>query len=74
MRPLVLLDAKGYPVPDDAKYTREDLFGKTTLDRQNPESGGFGRDRQAREDLDITSMTLQALAHLPRRRKGAEGH
>ena len=31
------------------------------LDRQNPESGGFGLTAGG-EDLDITSMTLQALA------------
>ena len=60
MYALVLLDAKGYPVPDDAKYTREGLL-QMMLDRQNPESGGFGLTAGG-EDLDITSMTLQALA------------
>lgn len=59
MYALVTLDAGAYETPDDAKYTRDD-FLEMILQRQNADSGGFGL-MAGGEDIDITSMTLQAL-------------
>ena len=56
---LITLDAKCYDVPPDAVYTREDIVA-AILDAQT-EEGGFGLSGGA-SDVDITAMTLQALA------------
>ena len=64
---LITLDAKYYDVPDDAVYTREDILA-AILAAQTDE-GGFGLSGSA-PDVDITAMTLQALA--PYYHTGAE--
>ncbi len=56
---LIVLDAKQYPVPDDAIYTRKEMIGQI-LAAQTDE-GGFGLSGGS-PDVDITAMTLQALA------------
>lgn len=56
---LITLDAKGYLVPEDAIYTREDIIA-AILGAQSDE-GGFGLSGGS-PDVDITAMTLQALA------------
>ena len=56
---LITLDTKGYAVPSDAVYTREDIVA-AILDAQTDE-GGFGLSGGT-ADVDITAMTLQALA------------
>lgn len=56
---LITLDAKDYEVPTDAVYTREDIIAEI-LDAQTDE-GGFGLSGGS-PDVDITAMTLQALA------------
>lgn len=56
---LITLDAKDYQVPADAVYTRENMI-EEILDAQTDE-GGFGLSGGS-PDVDITAMTLQALA------------
>ena len=56
---LITLDAKQYDVPDDAAYTGEDILA-AILTAQTDE-GGFGLSGST-PDVDITAMTLQALA------------
>lgn len=56
---LITLDAKGYAVPQGAKYTREDMIA-AILSAQE-EDGGFGLTKGS-ADVDITAMALQALS------------
>lgn len=56
---LITLDAVGYTVPENANFTREDMI--TTLLNAQTEAGGFGLSAGS-PDVDITAMTLQALA------------
>ena len=56
---LITLDAKCYDVPSDAVYTRDGII-TAILDAQTDE-GGFGLSGGT-PDVDITAMTLQALA------------
>lgn len=57
---LLALDAKDYEVPQGALWTREALIEKI-LTFQN-ENGGFGLSSADRVSVDVTAMTLQALA------------
>ena len=56
---LITLDARQYEVPADAVYTRESIIA-AILAAQTDE-GGFGLSGGS-PDVDITAMTLQALA------------
>lgn len=56
---LITLDAGGYTVPENAHFTREDMI--TALLSAQTETGGFGLSAGS-ADVDITAMTLQALA------------
>lgn len=56
---LLTLDSKSFSVPEDSLYTREYILN-ALLDAQE-EDGGFGLIQGA-SDIDITAMTLQALA------------
>jgi len=56
---LTALDTKNYPVPEDAVYTREDIIG--AILKNQSEEGGFSLSGNG-NDVDITAMTLQALA------------
>ncbi len=56
---LITLDSKTYCVPEDAAYTRGKII-QTILESQEAD-GGFGLT-QGNSNLDITAMTLQALA------------
>ena len=56
---LLSLDASGVEVPQDAKFTREDMI-RAIVEAQEPD-GGFGLV-SGKSDVDITAMALQALA------------
>lgn len=56
---LIALDASGAVVPDNAKFTREDMIS-AIVTAQEPD-GGFGLVA-GKSDVDITAMALQALA------------
>ncbi len=56
---LLTLDAGGYAVPSGAKYPREAILAEL-LRRQEPD-GGFGLT-EGSADVDLTAMTLRALA------------
>lgn len=56
---LITLDAVGYTVPENARFTREDMVN--ALLSAQTETGGFGLSAGS-ADVDITAMTLQALA------------
>lgn len=56
---LLTLDASGAAVPQDAKFTREDML-HAIVTAQEPD-GGFGL-AAGKSDVDITAMALQALA------------
>ena len=56
---LLTLDASGVRVPENGKYTREDMIG-AIVSAQEPD-GGFGLTA-GKSDVDITAMALQALA------------
>ncbi len=58
---LLALDSKGYEIPDDALWNRETLIERL-LTYQNPDNGGFGLSDSGTVSIDITAMTLQALA------------
>ena len=58
---LLALDSKGYEIPDDALWNRETLIERL-LTYQNTENGGFGLSDSGTVSIDITAMTLQALA------------
>ncbi len=56
---LIALDAGEYEIPEDARYTREDVLEEILL-CQN-EDGGFSLSAGS-SDVDMTAMALQALA------------
>ena len=56
---LIALDASGAAVPENAKFTREDMV-QAVVTAQEPD-GGFGLVA-GKSDVDITAMALQALA------------
>ena len=58
---LLALDSRGYEIPDDALWNRETLIERL-LTYQNTENGGFGLSDSGTVSIDITAMTLQALA------------
>lgn len=66
---LITLDAKGFEVPEGAKYTREDMLS-AILSAQE-EDGGFGLTKGT-ADVDITAMALQALSPYMDRKDVAE--
>ena len=57
---LIALDAKGTPIPENAKWTRKTML-EGVLSFQNPD-GGFALTEGGRSDIDITGMALQAMA------------
>lgn len=57
---LLALDTKDYEVPQGARWTRETLIEKI-LTFQNA-NGGFGLSSADTVSVDVTAMTLQALA------------
>ncbi|HWQ41474.1 MAG TPA: cell wall-binding repeat-containing protein [Desulfosporosinus sp.] len=57
---LIALDAKDYVVPENARYSRNYLISYL-LTHQNSD-GGWDLGTTGSSDVDITSMTLQALA------------
>ncbi|WP_214658884.1 leucine-rich repeat protein [Candidatus Formimonas warabiya] len=57
---LIALDAGEFPVPEDARYSRDWLISYL-LNNQN-EDGGWDLAATGTSDVDITGMTLQALA------------
>ncbi len=57
---LIALDSDSYVVPADARYSRNWLISYL-LDNQNSD-GGWDLAATGTSDVDITSMTLQALA------------
>ena len=64
---LISLDASNAEVPQDAKFTREDMIN--AIVNAQEEDGGFGLI-EGKSDIDITAMALQALA--PYRKQYAE--
>lgn len=56
---LLALDASGAEVPENAKFTRENMVS-AIITAQEPD-GGFGL-MAGKSDVDITAMALQALA------------
>lgn len=56
---LLTLDASGVSVPENAKFTRDDMID-AIVQAQEPD-GGFGLAAGS-SDVDITAMALQALA------------
>ena len=56
---LLALDAEDTEVPDDARYSREDMVNAIAV-AQEPD-GGFGLI-PGKSDVDITAMAVQALA------------
>ena len=56
---LLALDAEDTEVPDDARYSREDMVSAIVI-AQEPD-GGFGLI-PGKSDVDITAMAVQALA------------
>lgn len=58
---LMAYDAGNWEIPDDALWSREELIDMI-LAFQNQENGGFGLVDNATVSVDITAMTLQALA------------
>ena len=56
---LITLDANHYEVPGDAAYTRESIIDAIVMAQSD--EGGFGLSGDS-PDVDITAMTLQALA------------
>lgn len=57
---LIALDLNNTPIPADAKWSRESMV-KELLTYQNS-NGGFGLDKDGGSGVDITAMSLQALA------------
>ncbi len=57
---LLALDSNDYEVPDDATWNRENLVA-WILQQQN-DDGGFSLTTGFTSDVDLTAMTLQALA------------
>ena len=57
---LLTIDSQSYQEPEDAQWTREGLL--TELMSRQLEDGGFGLVLNDASDVDLTSMTLTALA------------
>lgn len=57
---LITLDSLDYEVPKDAKYSRETII--ENLVQEQAENGSFSLAKGGQGDVDITAMTLQALA------------
>ena len=57
---LLTLDAKHYEIPENAKFTREDM--RITLLKYQCADGGFALMGNISGDVGITAMALQALA------------
>ncbi len=58
---LLALDSKNYAIPDNAKWTRENII-KELLAGQK-EDGGFAWTKDMGSDVDMTSMAIQALSN-----------
>ena len=58
---LLALDSRGYDVPENATYTREDLI-QYILDKELSGGGWSLDNKNPSLDLDITSMVIYALA------------
>lgn len=58
---LIALDAENTPIPNDAKWTREKMID-CLLTFQNKETGGFGLADADSASVDMTAMSVQALA------------
>ena len=58
---LIALDSKDYKLPEDAKWTRENILKE--LVKGQKEDGGFGWTKDMGSDYDMTAMTLQALSN-----------
>lgn len=56
---LIALDASGVEVPEDARYSRQDMID-AIINAQN-DDGSFALDK-GNGDVDITAMALQALS------------
>lgn len=56
---LLVLDASGVAVPNDAKFTRADMLEAILAAQED--NGGFGL-QTGQSDADVTAMALQALA------------
>lgn len=56
---LIMLDAKAYRIPEDARYGREEILNEILAEQRA--DGGFGIMPDA-SDVDSTAMALQALA------------
>lgn len=56
---LLVLDASGVSVPEDARFSRQDMIDAILAAQE--EDGGFGLT-EGSSDVDITAMALQALA------------
>lgn len=57
---LLALDMNNTPIPANAVWTRERMI-EELLTYQNPD-GGFGLDKMGMSGIDMTAMSLQALA------------
>lgn len=57
---LMALDSKDYPIPEDGKWTRDEIVD-WLLSTQN-EDGGFGYEEGADSDVDMTAIIIQALS------------
>lgn len=57
---LILLDAMNYDIPNGVNDTRADIISQL-LDAQNKD-GGFSLTKKDDSDVDITAMTITALA------------
>lgn len=57
---LIALDMNNTPIPTSAKWTRERMISELlTYQKQD---GGFGLDKTGISSVDVTAMSLQALA------------
>ena len=56
---LLALDTKGYAVPENAKYTREDIIQHILDEQKNDGGWAFGG---IKADADMTAMAIYALA------------
>lgn len=67
---LLALDSKNYPIPQDAKWTRDRIINKL-LESQN-EDGGFSLLDGWDSDVDMTAIALQALSNYTNREEVKE--
>lgn len=58
---LMALDSKDYTIPEDGKWTRDEIVN-WLLSTQN-EDGGFGYEESADSDVDMTAMIIQSLSN-----------